>query len=207
MTPISAWQQIQRAVGTRPDGIPGLATARAVAEKLGLTLSEDAPQHRDPSPDQQQWPHDDTESLTAFYGNPCDESRHTLIFPPYQLYMDGTPLKQIRVHEKIAQPVMRALQKVLDHYGPDQIAKLKLNVFDGCFNCRPIRGGTRPSVHSFAAALDFLAAENDLHQDHTTATFARPEYAAWFDIWESEGATSLGRSRDFDWMHVQFASL
>ena len=25
--------------------------------------------------------------------------------------------------------------------------------------------------------------------------------------WEAEGAVSLGRARDYDWMHVQFANL
>jgi len=48
---------------------------------------------------------------------------------------------------------------------------------------------------------------NQLKWDHTRASFARPEYEKWFHLWEEEGALSLGRARDYDWMHVQFAKL
>ncbi|MCF8078467.1 MAG: hypothetical protein K9K88_04215 [Desulfobacterales bacterium] len=39
------------------------------------------------------------------------------------------------------------------------------------------------------------------------AHFARTEYDAWWRLWEEEGWVSLGRQRNFDWMHVQAAQL
>ena len=48
---------------------------------------------------------------------------------------------------------------------------------------------------------------NQLRWGKDKAAFARPEYARWFDLWEEEGALSLGRVRNYDWMHVQFARL
>ena len=46
-----------------------------------------------------------------------------------------------------------------------------------------------------------------LRMDSTEAEFAKPEYDKWWECWEDEGWTSLGRTRDFDWMHVQAAHL
>lgn len=192
------WQRIQRLVQVRPDGVPGRVTAEAIAQALGLKLEEDVPAN-------EQWPLDREADLRAFYGAPG--TGHVSIPVPYTIYYEGKPLNKITVHERIAQSVMNALGNVYRHYGDKQIAKLKLNVFDGCFNNRPKRGGSSLSVHAFAAALDFGAEWNGLHVDHTKALFAKPEYEAWWRAWEAEGAVSLGRERDFDYMHIQFARL
>lgn len=190
-------QSIQRKVGTRADGVYGLATARAVADALGI----DPP----PPPTSAQWPRDTTEEMLAFYG-PIGEG-HAPIVPPYPLKYEGKILKTITVHQKIAGPVLLVLNAVLDHYGLDEIKRLHLDRFDGCYNPRRKIGGTSWSVHAYAAALDFDADNNQLKQDHNTALFANPEYEAWWRAWENVGAVSLGRERDFDWMHVQFATL
>jgi len=143
--------------------------------------------------------------MQAFYG-PVGQNT-TQITPPYPLYYDGKLVKKITVHEKLVIPIMGALADVLKAYGPEQIRKLKLDRFDGCINVRKKRGGGSWSVHAYAAALDFCAAENALHMDHTQALFAKAEYEAWWRAWERQGAISLGRERDFDWMHIQFARL
>jgi hypothetical protein len=62
-------------------------------------------------------------------------------------------------------------------------------------------------MHSWGIAFDFDPDHNQLKWDHTRASFARPEYKKWLDLWEEEGAVSLGRARDYDWMHIQFARL
>lgn len=43
--------------------------------------------------------------------------------------------------------------------------------------------------------------------NHREASFARPEYEPFWAIVEEEGLVSLGRTRDFDWMHFQAARL
>ena len=199
MTTNKLWQTIQRKVGVRPDGIPGQATAAAIADQLGIDLADQQLQ----AAIKEVWPRDIEAEMRAFYGD--IGSGHTKLIPPYPLLYDGKPIKTITVHERIADSVTRALTLALEHYGLDEIKRLRLNRFDGCFAPRKKRGGTSWSVHAYAAALDFDADNNRLEQDHRTALFARPEYEAWWRAWESVGAVSLGRARDFDWMHVQFA--
>jgi hypothetical protein len=199
-TETEIWQRIQREVGARPDGQPGIATAKAIAVKLGLSSEISLDQFV-----QHKWPRDTDAEMQAFYG-PVGENV-TQITPPYQLYYAGKPVKVITVHEKLVNPVIGALSDVLKAYGLEQIKKLKLDRFDGCLNVRKKRGGSTWSVHAYAAALDFCAENNALRMDHTEALFAKAEYEAWWRAWERQGAISLGRERDFDWMHIQFARL
>ena len=53
----------------------------------------------------------------------------------------------------------------------------------------------------------FFDAKNRLNWHQDKALFAQPEYDKWWEIWEDEGWVSLGRVRDFDWMHVQAVRL
>lgn len=48
---------------------------------------------------------------------------------------------------------------------------------------------------------------NQLKMGRDRAVFARPDYDVWWRCWEEEGWTSLGRTRNYDWMHVQAARL
>lgn len=192
------WQEIQRRLGERPDGDPRILTARAVAKAIGIRSSSI------PAPEGKfLWPKES--DMAEFYGPPG--TGLLTIKSPYQLYYDGQPINRITVHQKIAGPVTRVLERVLKDYGPAEIKRLQLDQYDGCYNNRNKRGGTSKSTHAYACALDFCAAQNPLHANHTKALFAKPEYGYWWASWESEGAISLGRERDFDWMHVQFARL
>jgi hypothetical protein len=80
-------------------------------------------------------------------------------------------------------------------------------LFGGCLNVRRMRGGSAWSMHSWGIAFDFDPDRNQLRWGRDRAAFAKPEYNKWFELWEEEGAVSLGRVRNFDWMHVQFARL
>ncbi len=195
------WQLIQRTVGARPDGDPGILTAKAIVEKFGIELPEvdlvEAQTGR--------WPRDVRAEMEAFYGLPGEG--HTMLDVPYPLYVEGKRVDRINVHSRIAEAVHRALTNTLEHYGAKQVKALGLDIYDGCYNNRPKRGGTSLSVHAYAAALDFNAEHNALRMDHAEALFAGPEYEPWWRFWEAEGAVSLGRARDYDWMHVQFARL
>ena len=195
-------QEIQRFVGARPDGEPGPETWGKIADRLGVAVA--------PAKAEGDWPVDSSRSgqaeMRAFYGHPGSEDRLTLIVPPYPLKVDGHPVKKIRVHEIIAPAVLAVLAQTKQFYG-DRIPALKLDVFDGCFNPRPKRGGSTWSTHAFGAALDFGAEWNQMAWDHSQALYAKPEYASWWRFWEDQGALSLGRERDFDWMHIQFARL
>lgn len=142
----------------------------------------------------------------SFYGQPGHIEMST-ITPPYPFFYDNRPMKTISVHKKIAAPVLRILTNVLDHYGAAQVHALKLDDFSGCYNPRKMRGGSAWSMHAFACALDFNAADNQLSWGRDRARFGKPIYVRWFELWEAEGAVSLGRTANYDWMHVQFARI
>lgn len=155
------------------------------------------------------WPKSYTEAFDNFYG-PAGESNLVRIEFPYVMKLAWAPYSKVtstRVHKKVADSAMRVLTKVLAHYGEAKIAELKLNVFGGCYNKRPIRGGTKWSMHSWGVAFDFDPSRNQLNWGRDKASFAGPEYDAWWQFWEEEGWTSLGRERNFDWMHVQAAGI
>lgn len=143
--------------------------------------------------------------VPTFYGKMG--TRQTLIKPPYKCFYDGQLVKGISLHEKVAPSAARVLAKVLEIYGLDRIKELKLNQYSGSLNVRKMRGGSLWSMHSWGIAIDWDAGDNQLNWDHTRALFAKPEYVPWWEAWEAEGWISLGRERDYDWMHVQAARL
>lgn len=185
-------KQIQTAVGVTPDGVYGPKTAAAIADRLGLPV----------------WPSQaEVRSGSSIFGRAGDESNLVSVIPPYQLYFGDTPLKTIRVHRLIADPVRRALQKIKDSYTPAELHELKLDRFDGCFNDRSTRSGSSKSLHAWGIALDFAAAGNGMNDHSPKAPLSHPSCRHFWEAWESVGAVSLGRERDYDWMHVQFATL
>jgi len=111
------------------------------------------------------------------------------------------------VHPKCADSLGDVVEKVHAHYGEAEIARLGLNLFGGDYNARSIRGGSSWSMHSWGIAIDFDPAHNKLRWGRDRARFAHPDYIDWWEIWEASGWVSLGRARNFDWMHVQAARL
>jgi hypothetical protein len=102
---------------------------------------------------------------------------------------------------------LRVFRNILAEYGEARIAELRLNLFGGCFNVRKMKGGNAMSMHSWGIAIDLDPERNALRMNRTQATFARPEYEPFWRIVEAEGLVSLGRVREFDWMHFQAARL
>ncbi|MCL7940547.1 hypothetical protein M8009_09575 [Halomonas sp. ATCH28] len=113
----------------------------------------------------------------------------------------------IGCHEQVADSLARILDRVHDHYGPQRLKELGLHRYGGCYNKRRKRGGTRWSTHAWGLAIDWDPAHNKLKWGRDRARLARPEYDTWWRLWEEEGWVSLGRTRNFDWMHVQAARL
>lgn len=74
----------------------------------------------------------------------------------------------------------------------------ELKTFDGCYNLRYIRGGSKLSTHSWAIAVDHNAEENPLG--------AEPQIDMGIvAIFEAEGFVWGGRFQRKDSMHVQYA--
>ncbi len=148
------------------------------------------------------------EQLTKKYGKPCDPSNHMLITLPYPVRLSWD--KKIKVtkvtcHNLIAKNFFNVFAELLKTYGLDEIHRLGIDLYGGIYNCRAMRGGTSPSVHSWAVAIDLDPERNLLRENHKTARFARPEYKLMIDIFYMHGFESLGREKDFDYMHFQIA--
>lgn len=129
---------------------------------------------------------------------------------PWEHRLSWQPAKKTNsfsCHLKVKNSLERVLNKVFDYYGNEKIKDLRLDYWGGCFNKRPIRGGSRPSMHSWGIAIDYDPVKNKLNWGRDKALFAKPEYFRWWEIWEEEGWVSLGRKRNYDWMHIQAAKI
>jgi len=154
-----------------------------------------------------QWPLERQDTLTAFYGPP-GESRLVMLELPYPLRLSWDPaaaVRRIRCNAAVRDSLARVLAAVLAHYGLDTLRALRLDLFGGGYNLRAKRGGNAASTHSWGIAFDFDPDHNQLKWDRRRAHFAQPAYDAWWQCWEREGWVSLGRTRGYDWMHVQAA--
>ncbi len=159
--------------------------------------------------DDMTWPTE--KEVWKFYGEPgnpqCTAALVNLPFPMRIAWDKNQIIKQFRCHTKVETAFERIFQKTLEHYGLPTIQKLGLDLFGGCYNLRQKRGGKSWSMHSWGIAIDLDPEKNQLKWNKSKATFAKPDYVPFWKIVEAEGGVSLGRQRDYDWMHFQFAGL
>lgn len=114
---------------------------------------------------------------------------------------------RISVHHKVKDSAERAFNKIADTYSYADRVALGLDIFGGSLNVRRMRGGTRYSMHSWGIALDFDPERNQLHWKAPRPRLSHEDAYPFWQIWEAEGWVSLGRERNYDWMHVQAARL
>lgn len=191
----NATKQYQLSRGLTADGIisPSMLKGEINNQKSLLTSS---------------WPAQDYNSMVNYYG-PVGENQTSLVLP-YKLKLawdKNTSLNKITCHSKVAQSLYAIFEKTLKTYGPKDVELLKLNIFGGCLNVRKMRGGSSWSIHSWGAAIDLDPDYNQLKWGRDRAEFARTEYEEFWNIVENEGWTSLGRKKNYDWMHFQAANI
>lgn len=153
------------------------------------------------------WPHDDPTSLAAFYGDPArDEPGKQLVgvVPPFQMYYEGKPIKQIMFHRKAAGALKAALDDIWQHCGRDQLKVDAAGVssFSGAYNHRLIRGSaSRWSNHAYGAAIDLNAEKNGFNTGRGTM----PQFVV--DAFKRQGALWGGDYHGrTDPMHFEFCS-
>lgn len=112
-------------------------------------------------------------------------------------------MKTIRCHKLEAARVQAIFAEILKVYGLAKIQELGIDLFGGCFNFRQMRGGTDWSKHSWGTAIDLDPARNQLNETKATARFAKPEYAPMIAAFEKNGWVSLGKEKNYDWMHFE----
>lgn len=154
------------------------------------------------------WPKDNEDELEGFYGEVGkNQTRIQLPYSHKLAWNKKVVINRFSCHEKVHDSLLRILTRVFEHYGIDEIKKLRLDLWGGCLNVRNKRGGSTPSVHSWGVAMDYDPEKNNLKWGRDRAAFAKPEYDMWWKFWEEEGWVSLGRQKNYDWMHVQAVKL
>lgn len=146
--------------------------------------------------------------LTEKYGIPNRTGAGYLVTIklPYPMFLNwetATKVTKISCHKLVADKLVAIFTEILAVYGIARIKELQLDDFGGCFNYRPIRGGSDLSLHAWGVAIDMDPDRNLLRESSKTARFARPEYKQFIDIFYKHGFESLGREKNFDWMHFQ----
>ena len=152
------------------------------------------------------WPHQN--DVERFYG-PVGTSQGRLELP-FQMVLAWDrrrTVKRITLHTKVIESAGRAFAEIAETYSDRERRDLGINVFSGSLNVRRMRGGTRYSMHSWGIAIDFDNQRNGLRVKAPKARLSHADAVPFWQSWEREGWTSLGRERNFDWMHVQAARI
>jgi hypothetical protein len=154
------------------------------------------------------WPKQDYNSMNEFFG-PIGQNQEKLELPyPLVLAWDTSSIvKKATCNVKVHKSLYSIFENTLKTYGLKEIKKLRLDNFGGCLNVRKMRGGSSWSIHSWGAAIDLDPDKNQLKWGKDKATFAKKEYEPFWKIVEAEGWISLGRKKNYDWMHFQAALL
>ncbi len=209
---IRAIKAFQTSHGLEPTGKPDgqtvallRAPASAVLPTVGGTLPDRGALPAKDSP-VNEWPRQS--DCMAFYG-PVGANQ-TQIDIPFDMYLawdKSTRVRKMTLHEKVATSAGRALQAISETYSLVERAKIGIDLFGGSLNVRRMRGGTAYSMHSWGIAIDFDPERNQLKWGRDKARLAQDDALPFWTIWEAEGWLSLGRTRNFDWMHIQAARL
>lgn len=176
--------ELQRHIGTPPDGFWGSASISACKRHLIALMPRTNP-----------WPRSDQPSLTRFYGQPGDESKLTnLDVTGLGVKYDGKTVKTIRCHGKVAASIHRVLTDLARTH-PEILAE-----YAGCYNNRVMRGGSLPSLHARGAAIDFDPGRNG-NRVAWPVTAQMPIEV--MEVFAKEGWLSAGAAWGRDGMHFQ----
>lgn len=127
-----------------------------------------------------------------------------LPYPMVLAWDKKVTVNRMTCHQAISEPLKKVFAEILEVYGLEKIKELGIDRFGGCFAYRAMRGGSNWSVHAWGLAVDLDPERNLLRETKKTARFARPEYKTMIDIFYKHGFVSLGREKDYDWMHFQW---
>ena len=155
-----------------------------------------------------QWPHDDTASKNAFYGDfqskGWQDLELTHFMSPFQMYYNKQLMQHgLLVHHKIVPALTLVFNEIWDacHHIQADVDKTGASDWGGCYNPRRIVGSDNWSNHSWACALDLSPGTNGFNTGHGSLsniviTAFKNQGAFW-------GGDYHGRT---DPMHFEFVS-
>ncbi len=219
---VAGFQLVSGDAGFDPgpaDGLWGSRTESAYADfqffretgERPLDFRDIVPQDINPNG----WPTDRTsqaELFDFFSFNPnAGGEPATVIVPcPWEMKLDwdrSVKTRRIGCHPRVAESLERVLVRIADRYDATERVSMGLDIYGGCLSVRRKRNGSTWSTHSFAAAIDWDPPNNKLDWGWKNARLARADCLDFWQFWEDEGWLSLGRVKNFDWMHVQAIKL
>jgi len=109
------------------------------------------------------WPHDDTASKRAFYGDFRNKEWAALnlirVYPPFKMYYDKKPVNGVLVHKKCAAAFQAAFAEIWEKADVFQALRDDdaLKGKCGCCEFRHVCMGCR--ARAYAATGDFMASE------------------------------------------------
>jgi len=150
------------------------------------------------------WPRE--REVLNFYG-PVGQNQVLLELPyPMKIaWNTKQTVTKMSCHEKVHDSLRVIFANTLAAFGQGTIEDLGLDMFGGCLNVRAKKGGRAYSMHSWGIAVDLDPENNQLRWGRPKAMFSHPEYEPFWRIVENEGWVSLGREKNYDWMHFQAA--
>lgn len=176
---------IQKKIGVVADGFWGPKSIAAAKRHL-----------RELMPKGVRWPASDQKSLTEFYGAAGDESKLiNLQVTGLGVEYEGSPVKTIRCHHRVAESLHRILVAISQSPHKDLLKK-----YAGCFNNRLMRNGSSPSLHARGAAID-LDPDRNGNSTHWPHEASMPFEV--MEIFAKEGWLSAGAHWNRDAMHHQ----
>ena len=177
---------IQSKIGTIPDGFWGPKSIAACQKFLRSLM---------PSPNP--WPKSDQASLTKFYGSTGDESQLVnLSVVGLGVKYESAAVRTIRCHRKVAD----SLENVVAELSGTPEGRAVLAKYAGCYNNRPMRGGTLPSLHARGAAIDL---DPDANGNLVSWPVATTMPFVVMEAFAREGWLSAGAFWGRDSMHMQ----
>jgi len=203
---IAAIRGFQRMHGLRPDGIAGALTKAEMFPEPIPGRDDELPEDPGRTQHEGMWPHQ--RDVEKFFG-PVGKHQTMLELPfPMRLAWDVRKLVyRFSIHEMVHDSAKRCFERIANEYDAEGRKLTGIDLFGGCLNVRKMRGGSSWSMHSWGIAIDFDPARNQLRWGRDKARLAQPDCKRFWQIWEDEGWVSLGRARNYDFMHVQAARL
>ena len=206
----AALKAFEKASGLTMDGLADPKVVQALRASAGAVppaVMVEIP-NRDLTPPAQpspaQWPRQ--AGCMEFYG-PVGASQ-VQVEIPFDMVLSWNKMVRFRkmtLHSKVAASAQRVFNCIAETYSAPERKALGIDLFGGSLNARRMRGGNSYSMYSWGIAIDFDPERNSLGTHAPDASLSHPDADEFWRTWESEGWLSLGRARDFDWMHVQAA--
>lgn len=178
--------ELQRHVGTTPDGLWGPLSIRACQRHLRSLM---------PSPNP--WPGASQTALQRFYGSPGDSSQQTTIdVKNLGVRFGGKVVNRINCHRKAADSLLSIIRELATF----REGRHALANYAGVFNNRPMRGGATPSTHARAVAIDLAPGSNG---NHTAWPSRATMPIAVMEVFARHGWLPAGAFWHRDAMHFQ----